>query len=128
MFSYNRNHYDDDSPEVRNAGNFPSTPDVRRYGGAYFRFDRALFWYRRALAANPPKELAAKIEYMIADCDRYVLIMHGDGGTDRYYYLYDDEKLPSSPKFRQWAARYGQTATFAERMKHCPELKDYLGK
>lgn len=124
MFSYNRSYDDTDAPEVREAGNFPGTPDVRKYGGAYFRFDRALAWYRRALAANPPKELAAKIEYMIADCDRYVRIMHSDSD----YYGYDEDiKLPSSSLFRQWARRYGRTATFAERMEHCPDLRTYLG-
>lgn len=126
MFSYDHNYEDDDSPEVRTAGNFPATPDVRKYGGTYFRFDRALNWYHKALEANPPKELAAKIAYMIADCDRYVRIMRG--GTDQYYEYDQDEKLPSSPLFKQWAAQYGRTATFTERMAHCPELKDYLGR
>lgn len=127
MFSYARNHNDDDGPEIRDAGNFPATPDVRRYGGTYFRFDRALAWYRQALASNPPKELAAKIEYMIADCDRYVRIMRG--GNESFYGWHEDgEQALNSPLFRQWAARYGRTATFTERMQHCPELKDYLGQ
>jgi hypothetical protein len=125
MFSYNRSYDDDDSPEIREAGNFPGTPDVRKYGGVYFRFDRALYWYRRALAARPDKELAAKIEYMMADCDRYVRIMR-KGSSD--YYEYAGKPLDSSPLFRQWARRYGNTATFSERMAHCPELKTYLGR
>jgi len=125
MFSDGRSLSDDDRPQVRTVGSFPATPDVHKYGATYYRFDRALAWYRRALAANPSLELAARIEYMLADCDRYMRIMHS--GTDNYYYSYNDKKLPSSPLFKQWQAHYGQTAAYAERIAHCPELRDYLG-
>lgn len=123
MFSYSRSQSDDDSPEIRTAGDFPATPDVRKYGITYFRFDRALAWYQRALAAKPSKELAARIEYMVADCDRYVRVLHRGN-----YYGYDDGKQAQSPLFRKWARRYGRTAVFVERMEHCPELRTYLGR
>ena len=102
----------------------PRPYTARGRGSTYFRFDRALAWYQRALAAKPSRELAARIEYMVADCDRYVRIM--DGGTDDYYY--GDEKLAHSSLFRKWARRYRRTAVFAERMEHCPELRTYLGR
>lgn len=121
MFSEFRQYDDDDSPEIRNATRFRATPDLKRYGKVYFRCERALEWYRRALNAHPSKELAAKIEYMIAQCDKDIAVMeynHEDHPSD----------YPSSPLFKKWAARYGGTATFAERMLHCPELKEYLGR
>ncbi len=125
MFSNERSLSEDDRPQIRNAGTFQHKADVRKYGGTYYRFDRAITWYRRALAASSSHELASRVEYMLADCDRYVRIMHS--GTDYYYNAYDIKKLPSSPLFRQWQARYGQTVTYAERIAHCPELRDYLG-
>ncbi len=122
-FSCHRTFNDDDSPEIRTAGDFPATPDVRKYGSTYFRFDRALAWYQRALAAKPSRELAARIEYMVADCDRYIRVMHRGN-----YYGYNDGNQAQSPLFRKWARRYGRTAVFAERMEHCPELRTYLGR
>lgn len=126
MFSYSRSHSDDDGPETRTAGDFPATPDVRKYGSTYYRFDRALVWYQKAMAAKPSKELAARIEYMVADCDRYVRVLRRGNYYDGWYD--EEQEQAQSPLFRKWARRYGHTAVFAERMEHCPELRMYLGR
>ncbi len=109
---------DSPEPEQRSPLYFPMHPDPKRYGAVYYRCTRAAEYFKKALAASPDPELAARAFYMLAECDRR------DRWTSRQG---DSEGGVASPLFKRWAKLYSATETYRYQISTCPGLREYLG-
>ena len=101
-----------------------SRPDLARYGAIYYHCTRAASYFRKSLDARPDRELAARAYYMLAECDRRDRWMRIRRSPDMSL----TEGGVTSPMFRTWAKRYGETAAYKECLDACPDLRTYLGK
>lgn len=126
MFAAGKSTDDTDRPDPYRRGPtyLSNQPDPARYGAVYYRCRRAARFYQRALDQRPDPELAARVFYMLAECDRRDRWMTARRLGESSGVQEGDV---ASPFFRTWAKRYGKTAVYRERVERCPGLRAYLG-
>ncbi len=111
-------------PYRRGPAYLSNQPDPKRYGGVYYRCQRAARYFRLALDHRPDPELAARAFYMLAECDRRDRWMSARRMGENSPVKEGDV---ASPYFKAWAKQYGNTAAYRRCVDSCPGLKEYLG-
>jgi hypothetical protein len=93
-----------------------SSPDPARYAEDFYQCKKAMRYYQKCLESHPEPEMGSRAAFMLGECDRR-----------RIWAEKEPVNKPLSPFFRTWGARYKNTAFYAEQIRTCPNLKDFLG-
>ena len=72
-----------------------------------------------SLAVKVARKIRQRLDDLAAKA-RWMRIRRGQN-------TYQEEGGVTSPMFKTWAKRYGKTATYAECLEACPDLRVYLG-